>query len=133
MKILLVEDDECTQELIAAFLKGIDSNMDIEVAADGNDALTRYLESSDLDLVITDNAHPGVFGIELIDLILARSPLQPIILQTGNSLEHIESFKQTHRDIPCLQKPYHRQQLQDAVTASLSRRNRGPRTGHPKD
>jgi len=63
MKILLVEDDQCTQKALTAFLKHLDSNMDIEVATNGDDALKRYLEGSHHDLVITDNVHPGVLGI----------------------------------------------------------------------
>ena len=84
VRILLVEDDKCTQEMITAVLKRIDSNMDIEVAANGDHAIKRYLEGSHHDLVITDNVHPGVLGIELIERILAENPLQPIILRTGN-------------------------------------------------
>jgi CheY-like chemotaxis protein len=105
MRILLVEDDECTRKMLTAVLKGVDSNLDIEVTANGDDALKRYLERSCHDLVITDNGYPGVLGIELIELILARNPLQPIILQTGDSGEHIEAFKQKHRALPLLEKP----------------------------
>ncbi len=119
MRILLVEDDEYTQEMITAVLRRIDSNMDIEVAANGDHAIKRYLEGSHHDLVITDNVHPGVLGIELIELILARNPLQPIILQTGNCGGHIEAFKQKHRAILLLEEPYRLQQLQDMVTTVL--------------
>jgi DNA-binding NtrC family response regulator len=116
MKILLVEDDEATQEMITRVLKRLGRNIDIDAAANGDDALTRYLESFH-DVVITDHAHPGKRGIELIELILERRPLQPVILQTGNYDEHIEAFRQKHKDIPFLQKPYPLQQLQDIVRA----------------
>jgi two-component system response regulator PilR (NtrC family) len=119
MRILLVEDDECTQEVLTAFLKHLDSNIKVEVAANGDDALRRYHERS-YHLVITDNAHPGMFGIELIELILAKNPLQRIILQTGNCGEHIEAFKQKHRAIPLLEKPYPLQQLQDMARTMLN-------------
>ena len=52
MRILLVEDDECTRKMLTAVLKGVDSDLDIEVAANGDDALKRYLERSYHDLVI---------------------------------------------------------------------------------
>src|SRR5882672_1683465 len=119
MKILLVEDDECTQKALTAFHKHLDSNMDIEVATNGHDALKRYLEGSHHDLVITDNVHPGVLGMELIEQILAENPLQAIILQTGNCGEQIKTFKQKHPAIPLLEKPYRLQQLQDMVTTVL--------------
>jgi len=121
MKILLVEDDEATRGFIASILKTLDFIVDIEIAGNGTDAYTRYLECNHLDLVITDNYHPGMLGIELIERILARNPLQPIILQTGNDNEHLESFKQRHSEISFLAKPYHRHQLQDAVRAALKR------------
>ena len=118
MKLLLVEDDENTQEMITALLKRLDFTIDIEAANDGDHGLKCYLDRSH-DLVITDNAHPGILGIELIDLILARNPLQRVILQTGNSSEQIETFRQKHKDIPFLQKPYSLRVLLDTVKAMV--------------
>jgi DNA-binding NtrC family response regulator len=132
MRILLVEDEENLQKMITAILKHLDSNMDIEQVASGDVALTRYLERS-YDLVITDHAHFGVFGIELIDLILARNPLQPVILQTGNYGEHIDDFKQKHPDIPFLQKPYPARQLQEVVRTVLNQWYQRKSSGRAED
>jgi CheY-like chemotaxis protein len=120
MKILLLEDDEGTQAMILTVLKGLDVALDIEAVRNGDDALARYLECCH-DLVITDHAHPGMFGIEFIERVLGRNPSQPIILQTGNSGEHIEAFKRNHRDIPLLEKPYQPRVLQGTVRALLNR------------
>ena len=114
MKILLVEDDDNTQNMIIGVLKRIGSNIDIDVVVNGDDALSRYLESFH-DLVMTDNVHPGMHGIALIERITEMRPLQPIILQTGNAGEHIEAFRQKHKDVPVFQKPYSLQQLMDTV------------------
>lgn len=119
MRVLLVEDDVETQRMIVTVLKRLDSDIDIDVATNGNDALARYLEHCH-DLVITDNAHSGMFGIELIGLLLTTNPLQPVILQTGNYGEQIETFKEKYRDVPLLEKPYTQKQLQDIVGTVLN-------------
>ncbi len=45
MRILLVEDDEPTQELIAAMIKTVFTNIHIETADNGTYAYTRFLDS----------------------------------------------------------------------------------------
>jgi len=117
VKILLVEDDENTQTMIIGVLKRIGPNIDIDAVANGDDALSRYLESFH-DLVMTDNVHPGMHVIALIELVKEMRPLQPVILQTGNDGEHIEAFRQKHKDVPVFQKPYSLQQLMDTVKAA---------------
>jgi len=120
MRVLLVEDDDNTRKMIAAALRRIDSNGEIEGAINGDDGLARYNEHRH-DLVVTDHIHPGCYGIELIRLILARSPLQPAILQTGNRGEHIEAFKREYPTVPVLEKgSYTIRQFHDAVRAALS-------------
>jgi DNA-binding NtrC family response regulator len=114
MKILLVEDDPGIRKALTDVLLRFDSSLEIEGVGNGDDALKRYLEGT-YQLVITDYAHPGMFGNELIDLIVAKHPSQPIILQTGNYGKHIEAIAQKHRTIPFLEKPYPLQRLQDLV------------------
>jgi DNA-binding response OmpR family regulator len=92
----------------------------------GDDALADYqLERSSYDIVIPDHSHLGLFGIELIALIRERNPAQPPVLQAGDCGEHIEGFRQQHRDIPFLEKPYRRQQMQDLAAAIRRQRAEG--------
>jgi len=82
MKVLLVEDDEPTRDMIIRVLKRLDPNIEIDVAGNGDDALTRYLTSLH-DVVITENVHPGMGGIELIETIIERRPLQGSFSRPG--------------------------------------------------
>jgi len=116
MNILLIEDDEATREMIIGVLKRLGPDIEIEVTENGDEALAHYFERRH-DLVITDNTHPGMGGIELIEAIVSKHPLQRFILQTGNSGEHIASFRQQHPDIPLLPKPYQLPHLLDLVKA----------------
>jgi DNA-binding NtrC family response regulator len=123
MRVLLVEDDDHTHGMIRAVLKDVDPSIDVEIVINGYDALNRYVKNGFYDLVIMDNAHPGLFGTELIEAILRINPLQPIILQTGNAGDHIGAFKQKHPNIPFLGKPYPLQQLRDFASAALHQRD----------
>ena len=121
MKVLVVEDEPIVQNFIAAALKGIDFSAEIEVVANGDDALRRYIECVPYDLVITDHRHCGLLGIDLIEGIRANNGEQEIILQTGNSGEHLEAFKRKWKDIYLLQKPYPQKELQDLLNATMKR------------
>ena len=70
--------------MIAAALKRLDSNRNIEVATRGDDGLARYTQHMH-DVVVSDNVHPGIMGTELIGLILARNPSQRVILQMSTT------------------------------------------------
>ncbi|HEX4486501.1 MAG TPA: response regulator [Terriglobales bacterium] len=118
MRILLIEDDDATREILSAVLKRTDFSLEIETAADGDDGFACYSGRGPFDLLITDHAHPGLRGIEFIDLVLSRNPLQPIVFQTGNSGPHIEDFKQRHPSITVLQKPYCMELFQDIVRSA---------------
>jgi DNA-binding NtrC family response regulator len=124
MRILVVEDDENTCALIISMLHRLDPGFEIEVAAGGDAGLKSYLRSFH-DLVITDHAHPGLLGIELVEVIRQKNPAQPIILQTGNRGVHADAFRKRHKDIAFLEKPFRPQQLLDMVSAISSERRGG--------
>ena len=115
MRVLIVEDEENVSAFIAGILRKNDPLVEIEVAANGDHGLTRYMQGGSYDLVITDRGHPGLKGAELIEAIRAKNGAQAIILQTGSVSQLREGFQDKYRNIPVLEKPYRAEQLMALV------------------
>ena len=120
LRIVLLEDEPLIQEIIRAALLTIDPSIRIESFENGDEAIARYREAAPYDLVITDNAHPGLFGIEFIEAVRALQENQPVILQTGNTGQHIDEFERKWRDIPVFEKPWGGKQFLQAVKTLLT-------------
>lgn len=78
-EILIVEDEEETRELLAAFFR--DNNYDIREAGNGTDALD-LLKEKVPDLVITDLLLPGEHGVDLVRKIKDKYFI-PVIIISG--------------------------------------------------
>ena len=89
--------------------------MQVDCVSDGDDALAQYSDCGPYDVVVTDQWHPGMHGIELIDAIRRINRAQAFILQSGNFATLIDDFHQKYADIPVLEKPYRVQNLVDLV------------------
>jgi len=85
--ILVVDDDSLDRELARRSLEQV-SDLTIEFARDGSDALESMSERRP-DLVLTDLRPPGVDGLELVQKVRDRYPLMPIILMTSHGSEQI--------------------------------------------
>ena len=79
IKVLLIEDDEDSRELLAEILR---SDFDVESAADGESGLAAFRAFSP-DVVVTDESIPGLRGTELAVRIKAERPQTRVILVTG--------------------------------------------------
>lgn len=84
-RILLVDDEESIRKLLSRMLE---SNYDVEVAADG-DAAIRLLREPDAhyDLLISDLNMPGMDGLTLIREAQSIDPTLPAVVITGYSTE----------------------------------------------
>lgn len=81
-KVLVIEDDEPTRDLVR-FLLGREGEIELEMAFDGGAGLRR-LAAGDVDLLILDLMLPEVNGLDLIDqLHRAGGRCPPIIVATG--------------------------------------------------
>jgi DNA-binding response OmpR family regulator len=80
MRILLVDDDDETRELLRDFFD--DRGYTVETARDGARALAR-LSTFSADLVITDLEMPGMSGLELIRSLHMARPECPVVLMTA--------------------------------------------------
>ena len=111
--ILLVDDgDECrvtTKWFLTNF------GYIVDAARSAEEALALFNPSTH-DLVITDNAMPGMTGAEMAHVIKLRSPSTPVLMYSGNPPD----------DRSCLdgvvQRPAHLLTLRDAAEKLLARK-----------
>jgi CheY-like chemotaxis protein len=79
-RILLVDDDPAVRQTLAALLRS--SGQDV-LEADGGAAAISRLETTSVDLVITDLGMPDVTGWDVARAAKARQSDLPIVLLTG--------------------------------------------------
>jgi len=91
-KVLLVDDDATTRNLISHFLRKEDFT--VEKAAGGGDGLARA-KSGRPDLLIVDAAAPGMNGFELLSLLKKDPETSGIPVLILSSLDEEETIVQS--------------------------------------
>jgi DNA-binding NtrC family response regulator len=79
IKVLLVEDDGDSRELLAELLE---PDFDVITAADGLAGLEAF-EADHPDVVITDESLPGMCGTALAQEVKTRQPKAGVVLVSG--------------------------------------------------
>ncbi|WNG49252.1 response regulator [Archangium minus] len=79
IKVLLVEDDGDSRELLAELLE---LDFDVITAADGVSGLQAF-EADHPDVVVTDESLPGMCGTALAQEVKHRQPKAGVILVSG--------------------------------------------------
>lgn len=110
--ILAVDDDPIILMNTAALLE--DMGHEVIEAGSGEEALKALKERADIDIMITDQAMPGMTGSELIRSAREARPDLPVILATG----YDEGSQGVGTGIRRLGKPYSAAELEDAVAAA---------------
>ena len=110
-RILIVDDDAIILMNTAALLE--DLGHKVLEACSGEEALLLLDAHPDIDLIITDQAMPGMTGSELISAVRTGRPDLPIILATGYGETPSDANHTVHR----LGKPFGQKELQNAVMA----------------
>ena len=114
-RVLIVDDDPLVAMGTSAMLE--DLGHSVMEASSGTQALKILDTDSDVDLVITDQAMPGMTGTELIKKIREQRPELPIILATGWA----ELPNNPVPEVPRLLKPYRQEDLAAAINRVLAR------------
>ncbi|MBL6458603.1 PAS domain S-box protein [Belnapia sp. T6] len=83
LRLLLVEDEAPVRGVMAAALR--EEGLAVTEALDAADALARLSMEPDLDLVLTDQAMPGMTGAALAAQLARQRPELPVVILTGNS------------------------------------------------
>jgi len=117
--VLVVDDDPLVSMGTVAMLEDLGHSA-VE-ASSGRQAL-KVLEANPIDVVITDQAMPGMTGIELIAKIREARPTMPIILATGWAEIPGEEMREFLR----LSKPYTQDELANAIRRLLATNPRTP-------
>jgi signal transduction histidine kinase len=105
--VLVVDDDALVSMGTVAMLEDL-GHRAVE-ASSGEHALKILQTDSDIDLVITDHAMPGMTGTELARLIRASLPDMPIVLATGYA--ELPNRDSDPLNLPRLAKPYRQEDL----------------------
>jgi signal transduction histidine kinase len=108
-QVLLVEDDEMVAAGTLAMIEDLGHNA-IE-ASSAAIALKILETNSNIDIVITDHAMPGMSGTELAGRIRQSWPQLPVVLVTG----YAELPNGSDPLLPRLAKPYRQQELGDLI------------------
>jgi response regulator RpfG family c-di-GMP phosphodiesterase len=116
--ILVVEDDAAVRTLITRHLRAI--GYEAEGAEDAQQALA-LSKKMRFDLVLTDIHMPGISGLELAKLLLARAPLKPVVVITGDSDETLAREALAQGASGYLLKPFELFELDAVVDQVLSR------------
>src|ERR1022692_5148485 len=102
-RILIVDDDERQRAAMTAMLA--DCDFDIQLAADGQEALER-LTAFDADVIVTDLVMPRMDGFELLRHLKDRGDLTPAITLAGfGSMEKALSAVHDLKAFWFLEKP----------------------------
>jgi two-component system cell cycle sensor histidine kinase/response regulator CckA len=109
--VLLVDDDRLVRQVTERMLRRAGWRV---VCSDSAEAALAVLESSHCDLLISDVAMPGMDGVALMRLVLARQPVLPVILMSGYQRVAMDDISQI-ASVTFLAKPYGQTDLLAAV------------------
>lgn len=117
VNILIVEDDESINNMVAKALKN--ENFNVSQAYDGNEALDMW-KSNNFNLILLDIMLPVIDGIEVMRRIRAKSTV-PIILLTarGDESDRVIGLGSGADDY--IVKPFYISELTARVKAQLRR------------
>ncbi|UCE53327.1 MAG: response regulator [Desulfobacterales bacterium] len=117
-KILIVDDDRILREVLAEYLADY---FEVYVAANNRTAI-HWLQSVDIDVVITDIAHPDPNGLALTRLVKSFFEAKVIIL--SGALDSFYSREECHRAgaVLALRKPQQLSDILDFINKILKKR-----------
>jgi len=125
-RILIVEDDTSTREVLAKFIKK--EGHACATATDASDAL-QQMTSWQPDVVVSDVKMPGMDGLQLFGLIRQHFPTTSVIIMTGygSVSDAVELMKRGASDY--LLKPIHLPQLKAVIEDAIARKQAREKAG----
>jgi signal transduction histidine kinase len=111
--ILVVDDDPLVAMSTVGMLEDLGHRV---IEANSAQRALEILEAGqDVDLMVTDQAMPGMTGLELAKIVRSKRPHMPVLLATGyGDLPRGQTLT-----LPCLAKPYRQGQLQAEIERLL--------------
>lgn len=103
--ILLVEDDQSTQQSIKETLQEL--NYNVIVANNGDEALVMLGANHEaIDLVLSDIIMPEIGGVELQKIMRQRFPRTKMVLMSGYAFSPDDAREETVLDVEWIAKPF---------------------------
>ena len=90
VRVLHVDDDEAFAKTASKLLERVEDRFEVVTRHDAEAGLA-YLESNDVDCVVSDHDMPGRDGIEFLTAVRRRFPELPFVLYTGKGSEAVAS------------------------------------------
>lgn len=110
--ILVVEDEKELSDLMAEFLRMF--GYTVSTAGDGYDALA-LLETTTIDIVITDVRMPRMDGMNLMTIIKNKYSDLPVIIITGVNENKTRDIAHEKGADAFIAKPFHMRDLKKVV------------------
>ena len=123
-KVLIVDDETPFILSLTAGLKKYPTEYSILTAENGKEAM-EILESTQVDLVVTDLRMPEMDGFELLAFISANFPSIQTIVMSAFGTQEIKDRLSTMGTLRFLEKPIDFQELTNSISDSLTRKNKG--------
>lgn len=116
--ILLVDDEEKFIQSLITGLSDYKDHFEVLAAKNGKEAV-EILESTPMDLVVTDLKMPVMDGFELLAYIVSYFPSIPIIVMSAFATQEVEERLRMMGIFALLEKPIDFEQLASAILQGL--------------
>ena len=118
--ILFVDDDKV---LCFLFKRSFGNLFNIEFAKDATEAL-EVMDSSSVNVILSDHHLPGITGIELLKMVKVKYPSTTRIFVTGSEDEEIRKTAERECEIAhFIPKPWDETKLKEILTDIISKNN----------
>ena len=119
IKAYILEDEPVALRLYADLLAAAPGQFQIHKFTDGDEAWAE-LTKADPDILITDIAHPGLDGWEILKLLAAERVTYPILVVTGDC-QSADFYKNVYPDLKLnmLGKPFRVESFYKHLSALL--------------
>lgn len=118
-RILLVEDDQAVASLLSRYLTK--RGFQVTKAENAELALQKY-RSDGYDIVLADVHLPGASGLDLTEHLHEISPLQPVVVVTGDRDQSIAEAARKLGATAYILKPFETAEVEAAVRQALKDR-----------
>ena len=118
-RVLVIDDEVGIRRLARLLLE--EAGFDVDLAADGDEALERIHESSEtLDLILLDLTMPRRSGVEVLEEIRRVHTDIPVVLMSGFTESEVASILESDPRTSFLQKPFTGESLQQVVRTAFA-------------
>lgn len=117
----IVDDDESVRESLTGLLRS--NGYDARPFGSAEEFLAK-LDAIEVDCAILDVTMPGLSGADLQERLLSRGSRLPLVFITARTEPGLHARLLERGALACLVKPFHEDDLVEAVNAAISEKRR---------